>query len=245
MLVLPLLVATLPSLATAFPSTAHRLKERVHAPLGWIRLDNAPADHIIPLRIALPQSNFDELERHLYEVSDPSHARYGAHLSKEEVEGLVAPHPESLTVVNGWLASHGFDDEDLQRSAAGDWVTVRVPVALAEEMLDTVRSLYRFRRHHMAPRLESVHRAHRSLRLATTEISHVETHARRRRNRRHCRVLPAGTCARPHRACATYDILSPQPPAPDDIPFCGGRSCGGQLRCGIREDCDSWNEYHG
>jgi tripeptidyl-peptidase-1 len=37
-------------------------------------------------------SSFNELERELYEVSDPSHARYGQHLSPEEVNSLVAPH---------------------------------------------------------------------------------------------------------------------------------------------------------
>ena len=32
---------------------------------SWV---DAPADHIIELRIALPQPSFAELERHLYEV---------------------------------------------------------------------------------------------------------------------------------------------------------------------------------
>ena len=48
---------------------AHRLKERVPAPRGWTKAAPAPADHILELRIALPQPNFAELERHLYEVS--------------------------------------------------------------------------------------------------------------------------------------------------------------------------------
>lgn len=55
--------------ASAVPSvTVHRVKESVVSPRGWTKRADAPVDHIIELRIALPQPNFDELERHLYEV---------------------------------------------------------------------------------------------------------------------------------------------------------------------------------
>ena len=46
----------------------HKVKESVPPPRGWTKSTAAPADRIITLRIALPQSNFAELERHLYEV---------------------------------------------------------------------------------------------------------------------------------------------------------------------------------
>ena len=36
-------------------------------PRRWQRLDRAPATHPIELRIGLKSSQFDELERHLYE----------------------------------------------------------------------------------------------------------------------------------------------------------------------------------
>lgn len=81
--------------------------------------------------------------------SDPFHERYGQHLSKEEVESLVAPHADSIHTVNEWLASHGLVGDSLSRSPAKDWVTVKVPVSLAEEMLRTVRLL-----EHIAPAAE-------------------------------------------------------------------------------------------
>ena len=115
-----------------------RLKERAFHPRGWVKGQRAPADHILELRIALPQPSFPVLERHLYEVSDPRHSRYGQHLSKEEVEALVSPHPESIATVDNWLLSHGIDIENVVRTPAKDWVTVRVPVGLAEAMLNTV-----------------------------------------------------------------------------------------------------------
>jgi len=129
----------------AFASTQgpypFHLKERIHVPLGWERVAPAPADHIIRLRIGLPQANFAELERHLQEISDPSHLRYGQHLSKAQVEALVAPEPESITFVDDWLASFGLGQNDLSRSSAGDWVIVHVPVHVAEKMLNTVTVL--------------------------------------------------------------------------------------------------------
>ncbi|KAI0355318.1 tripeptidyl peptidase A [Trametes cingulata] len=115
----------------------HKVKESIPPPRGWTKSAPAPADHIIELRIALPQPRFSELEKHLYEVSDPFHDRYGQHLSKEEVESLVAPEAESIHLVNEWLASHGIYEDNLSRSPAKDWVLVKVPVNLAEEMLKT------------------------------------------------------------------------------------------------------------
>ncbi|KAF7335256.1 Tripeptidyl-peptidase sed2 [Mycena sanguinolenta] len=135
------LVSILPLVAFAFalPSKdyEHQVKEEVVPPQGWTIFGPAPSDHFINLRIGLPQSNFDLLEQHLYEISDPYHERYGAHLTKEEVEDLVAPHPDSAAAVNEWLSSHGIQEEDINRSPAGDWLTIRLPVWLVEKMLDT------------------------------------------------------------------------------------------------------------
>ncbi|KAF7335278.1 Tripeptidyl peptidase A [Mycena sanguinolenta] len=135
------LVSILPLVVFAFalPSKdcEHQVKEEVVSPQGWTIFGPAPSDHFINLRIALPQSNFDLLEQHLYEISDPYHERYGAHLTKEEVEDLVAPHPDSVVAVNEWLSSHGIQEEDISRSSAGDWITIKVPVWLVEKMLDT------------------------------------------------------------------------------------------------------------
>jgi len=127
--------------AVSFKDCQHKVKESIHGPpRGWYKHAPAPKHHLLELKIALPQPKFPELEQHLWEVSDPSHARYGAHLSKEETDALMAPHPETLDIVDKWLASHGLVEEDFVRSSANDWVTIRVPVSLAEEMLNTVRN---------------------------------------------------------------------------------------------------------
>ena len=137
------LILSVTAVAYASPrSTAHLLKESVDIPRGWAEHSVPSPDHIISLHIGLPQPNFSELERHLYEVSDPDHHRYGKYLSKEEVEELVAPHPNSLGAINEWLGAHGLSEDDIVRSPAKDWITINIPVALVEEMLNTVRCLY-------------------------------------------------------------------------------------------------------
>ena len=131
-------------LATSPVAAAPReysVKEEVSSPKGWVKHSRPHPDHSINLRIGLPQPNFHVLEKNLYEVSDPDHERYGQHLSKSEVEALVAPHPESLNLVNEWLGNFGVTEDSLVRSPARDWVTLKVPVSLAEKMLDTVSLL--------------------------------------------------------------------------------------------------------
>ncbi|KAF8165607.1 Pro-kumamolisin, activation domain-containing protein [Crassisporium funariophilum] len=122
---------------------AYSLKETVSSPKGWVKHSQPAPDHKIVLQIGLPQPNFHVLEKHLYEVSDPDHKRYGQHLSKEEVDALVAPHPESIESVNDWLATFGIMEEDILRSPAKDWVTLKVPVNLVEKMLDTTYHVWK------------------------------------------------------------------------------------------------------
>jgi tripeptidyl-peptidase-1 len=170
------LVSLLPLVGFAFalPSQdcEHKIKESVSPPLGWTIAGPAPSDHLIKLRIALPQSNFDVLEDHLYAISDPYHERYGAHLTKEEIEELVAPRPESVASVTEWLSSHGVEEDDIGRSPAGDWLTIRVPVRLVEKMLDTAS--------HCRVGPASHILSNNCVFFHHPEISHLEAHWQRR-----------------------------------------------------------------
>nr|VWO97513.1 Oligopeptide transporter OPT-like protein [Ganoderma boninense] len=111
-------------------------------PRGWELHGPAPADYTFDLRVALKQDRFHDLVAALYEVSDPAHERYGQHLSKEEVAALVAPHPDSVDLVESWLAAHNLDLASPERSHAGDWITIRVSVAEAEKMLGARYSIF-------------------------------------------------------------------------------------------------------
>ena len=69
--------------------------------------------------------------------------RYGDHLSKEDVDELIAPSSTTVESLEAWLAYHDIDPvSSLSRTDAGDWVTVTIPVAKVETMLDAKYSVY-------------------------------------------------------------------------------------------------------
>ncbi|KZT44218.1 subtilisin-like protein [Sistotremastrum suecicum HHB10207 ss-3] len=113
-------------------------------PDGWHPHSVPSPIDTIKLQIGLKQHGIDQLITSLYEVSDPYHPRYGQHLSKSEVENLVAPHPNSVSMVEEWLVAHDIDIFGaVERSPAGDWLSVSVPISKVEQMLATKYHTYR------------------------------------------------------------------------------------------------------
>lgn len=49
------------------PRTPYKVKSNHPIPSQWQKLDRAPADHRLEMRIGLTQSRFNDLERELYE----------------------------------------------------------------------------------------------------------------------------------------------------------------------------------
>lgn len=117
--------------------TDYSLFSSHHAPKEWQKLSKADPSHMIGLRIGLKQNKFDELERHLYEVSDPSHRRYGDHLSQEDIHKLTAPSEQSCDSVHEWLEGHGISKDQVEYSPAKDWFKIALPVWRVEKLLDT------------------------------------------------------------------------------------------------------------
>ncbi|RFU25106.1 hypothetical protein B7463_g11230, partial [Scytalidium lignicola] len=143
------LVPFLLTLATVAPEvfasvarvrSPYTLKETHHIPKGWRKAGRAPENHILNLNIGVKQANFDELERHLFEVSDPSHYRYGKHLRTDQVHELVKPTDEALDLVQEWLRDHGI--EQFSQSPAKDWIHVSLPIEKVEQLLDTKYNVY-------------------------------------------------------------------------------------------------------
>lgn len=70
--------------------------------------------------------------------------RYGDHLSKEEVDELIAPSSTAVESLEAWLAYHDIDPlSSLSRTDAGDWVTVTIPIGKVEDMLDAKYRVYK------------------------------------------------------------------------------------------------------
>jgi tripeptidyl-peptidase-1 len=70
--------------------------------------------------------------------------RYGAHLSKEQVAELVAPHPDTLELVGSWLAHHEVPSSAVSTTHGGGWLTIKkVPLAQANTLLGASYQTYR------------------------------------------------------------------------------------------------------
>lgn len=68
--------------------------------------------------------------------------RYGAHLSKEQVAELVAPHPDALELVNSWLDHHGISSSISTTQGGNRLTLIGVPVSKANDILGASFQLY-------------------------------------------------------------------------------------------------------
>lgn len=55
----------------------------------------------------------------------------------------MAPTPETVHAVDGWLRDHGIEPASCGRTTAGDWLHVTVPVSKAESMFNTKYKVFR------------------------------------------------------------------------------------------------------
>ncbi|KAH9017707.1 subtilisin-like protein [Lactarius pseudohatsudake] len=112
-------------------------------PKNWETLGNPPNQTTIDLRLALKSHREDALVEALYEVSDPEHSRYGAHLSKEQVAEVVAPHLDTLELVNSWLGHYDIPSSSISMTLGGNWLrVVGVSVSQANRILGASYQLY-------------------------------------------------------------------------------------------------------
>ncbi|KAH8979410.1 subtilisin-like protein [Lactarius akahatsu] len=113
-------------------------------PEHWETLGHPAAGTTIDLHIALEPQRKNAVVDALYEVSYPRSPKYGAHLSREQLADIVAPHPDTLTLVNSWLKHHGVHPSSVSRSHGGGWLTVAdVSMSQANSILSASYQLYR------------------------------------------------------------------------------------------------------
>ncbi|KAI1630893.1 tripeptidyl-peptidase 1 precursor [Biscogniauxia mediterranea] len=166
--------------------TPYRVKDSHHVPRDWRRVGRAPANHVIDLQIGVKQGNFAALEKHLYEVSDPDHPRYGSHFSADEVKELVKPTDETLDLVHEWLGDNGI--VPTAYSSAKDWITVSLPVEAIEQLLDTEYHIYEHKEGgkvaraptwslpaHLHERIDTIQPTNSFFRARAEKFDHVET----------------------------------------------------------------------
>ncbi|OSX64776.1 hypothetical protein POSPLADRAFT_1044231 [Postia placenta MAD-698-R-SB12] len=113
---------------------------RANAPSGYVLTGPASPETVLNLRVGLVENNVDGLISALYDVSDPSSANYGQHLTQAEANSYLTPTAESASAVNAWLSTNDLTASVI--SSAGDWLAVDVPVSKANELLGADYSVF-------------------------------------------------------------------------------------------------------
>ncbi|KAF8267520.1 subtilisin-like protein [Lactarius quietus] len=112
-------------------------------PMNWESLGPPPVGTTIDLHIFLKPHNENALVDALYEVSTPKHPKYGAYLSKDQVADLLAPHPDTLELVDLWLKHRSVSSSIISTTQGGSWLTLTgVPVPQANDLLGASFQLY-------------------------------------------------------------------------------------------------------
>ena len=140
------LATTVTSAASTSPSpllSRRVLHESRHAvPYGWSLHRRADPDTIIPLSIALRQSNLHNLDDYLLEIADPTSPKYGQRWTPERVAKTFRPSKEFVDTVHAWLVNDGVDRSRVQLSKDLAYLQLNVTVAEAENLLATKYYIY-------------------------------------------------------------------------------------------------------
>ncbi|KAI9442714.1 subtilisin-like protein [Lactarius indigo] len=117
-------------------------------PDDWQTMGHPPSGTTINLYIALKSHHQNALKDTLYQVSEPTHPRYGAHLTNEQLAKLIAPHPETLELVSSWLVHQGIPTSSISMTHGGDTITLKdIPIMQANALLNASYQLYRHVEH--------------------------------------------------------------------------------------------------
>ncbi|UJO13809.1 Tripeptidyl-peptidase SED2 [Fulvia fulva] len=118
----------------------YAVKERHNVPKAWTKVGEASKSDMVHLQIGLKQQNEGVVEEHLLQVSDPSHSRYGQHLTADEIKKIITPSDETQDLVKAWLDEHGISNG--VHSPSKDFIHVVLPIGKVEHLLDTAYSTY-------------------------------------------------------------------------------------------------------
>lgn len=131
--VAPLVVATLAVPSSSF--VQHEKRDRL--PPGWSRTHRLPKHEVLPVRIALAQTNLHKVEEFLLDVSHPNSANFGKHWDAQKVTDSFAPSQETVDSVTEWLTTSGIAANRLEHSQSFGWLTFNATVGEAEDLLKT------------------------------------------------------------------------------------------------------------
>ncbi|KAI4161597.1 MAG: hypothetical protein LQ342_004738 [Letrouitia transgressa] len=132
------------AVSLALPSFNHVVHEkRDRLPLGWKQHKKLQDSAVLPMRIALAQSNLEKAEEYLLEVSNPDSLNFGKHWTHEQIANKFAPSQESVDSVKYWLTSSGIASERISRSQSLGWLKFDATVKEVENLLKAEYFVYR------------------------------------------------------------------------------------------------------
>jgi tripeptidyl-peptidase-1 len=140
-----LAIAALVAEAAAAPGLAARHvqhEKRSVIPSGWAKRSKLESRRILPMKVALKQSNMENIEDFLMDVSHPESKNYGKHWSHKTIAETFAPSHETVKAVHDWLISAGIPKERIQKSQSMGWLHFDATVEEAEALLKTEYHLY-------------------------------------------------------------------------------------------------------
>lgn len=121
---------------TPSPTTNLTVVESLpHVPHGWQQGDSVPATQRLRFRIAVKQENAHAFEQHVINISTPDHAKYGQHMSRDQLKTMLRPSPNATAAILSWLTSQGVPAKDIDKK--GDWIVFCVSAIDAERILDS------------------------------------------------------------------------------------------------------------
>jgi tripeptidyl-peptidase-1 len=124
-------------------SKRHVLHEsRGRLPINWRRSAELHRSTLLPLRIALTQTNLDQADEFLMDVSHPESPNFGNHWTAKQVAEAFAPTDETVTSVLNWLAETGISPDRVRQSQGLNWLHAEVTVEEAEHLLKTKYHTY-------------------------------------------------------------------------------------------------------
>jgi tripeptidyl-peptidase I len=130
-------------LASRLSSSVHEKRAIVDAAHAkWRPTSRVSPDSIVPVRIALKQSNLAVGADRLVSISHPSSAEYGKILSADEVTNLFAPAEESVKAIYEWLGESGIPLTAIAHSDSKGWLAIEMTAAQAEGLFNS--ELYEF-----------------------------------------------------------------------------------------------------
>ena len=139
-----LTLGALAASALAAPSARHVLHEkRAHPPQGWSKHGKLDANNVLPMKIALAQSNMHKLEEYLMDVSHPTSENFGKHWTAKQVAETFAPSQDSVDAVRSWLEASGIGPARVAQSQSLGWLHFDATVEEAENLLKTEYHLYK------------------------------------------------------------------------------------------------------